>query len=662
MLREQQIDQDVRDGMARAIWVHAYMMWATAVDAPPQIYGDTWESAAPDTAASRRASGHAALELSELIGQMNHLGDWPMSEIFSRVRWPRGWTSPNTDMAYMLGQEVARICMGVLDRHDSLLANSRFAMPHLQAELSDDGRELTWDGGAARVNPGEGPPAILHLEDDPKIVAGTTRLLKKIFKDVKDVRIVPADNVDAAIANVGVHNVRLIISDVDVIGNKTGLDFFEWVKENRPDLVDRFVFFTGNSAAEGVHYRYLPKGMVTHEDLAAVIKAPAPGAAPRARETQAPPARAKARTTRAPKIVELPVAATRATGLEGLEMPIEQFAQAVHDALPTIQAEPGLDDPRQVRGRFGGKVFIDAVIRKLGQNPRFQRMTRAEIKERLIEAMRAQQLKLARADLVAAMDSTEVSESEIDVDGAARYHFVVDPRGGQSRDSSVSDEEFVGIVRDALPHIREQIDVHSGKPRGRYGRDNVFISAIWRQIQNDPRVAGMTRAEFDRRLVKANQEQRLILVRADLIDDMDPYEVEDSNISHLGTTFNFVVDRAPRRAAESTRDTFASDVLQIVKSIRPSVGATGLPRGRFGANKVFIGSVWRQASGLLPFAGMTREEFNRRLIAALRDGHLLLARADSVGDMDTPEVMDSEITDRGASFHFILDPSVRGFG
>lgn len=552
MPRAQEIEGYARDGMARAIWVHAYMMWATEVEPPPMMHGDTWESVAPNTAASRRASGAAAEELADLIGEMNHLGGRPLAEIFSAIRFQRGGGATDADRAYALGSDLAHVCMGTLDRQDSLLSGTQFQMPHLHAELSDDGHELTWDGGAEHRNPGEGPPAILHLEDDPRMVTGTTRWLKKIFKDIKDVRIVPADNVDAAIANVGVHNVRLIISDVDVLGNKSGIDFFHWIRENRPDLVDRFVFFTGNSVAEHEHYRYLPKGVATAEDLAATIKAPGPGA-----RAEAAPTRAPARATKAPPktlpIVDLAMP-RQATGLEGIDMPIDQFAVEIKAILPTIPAEPGLDDPRRARGRFGDrKVFIDALMRRLGTEPRFSKMTRAEVKERLLEAMRARLLQLARADLVAAMDVDEVANSETETaDGGATYHFVID----EPRDV-------------ARPH------------------------------------------------------------------------------------------RAPATVGV---DDFSSSVLDIVKGIRPSIGATGLPRGRFGPNKVFIGSVWRRASQMPFFSGMTREEFNRRLIAALRDSSLLLARADSVGDMDTPEVMDSEITDRGASFHFIIDPSVRGFG
>jgi hypothetical protein len=43
-------------------------------------------------------------------------------------------------------------------------------------------------------------------------------------------------------------------------------------------------------------------------------------------------------------------------------------------------------------------------------------------------------------------------------------------------------------------------------------------------------------------------------------------------------------------------------------------------------------------------------------VRANRDGWLILVRADLVGAMDAKLVADSEIEDRGATFHFVLDP------
>ncbi len=90
--------------------------------------------------------------------------------------------------------------------------------------------------------------------------------------------------------------------------------------------------------------------------------------------------------------------------------------------------------------------------------------------------------------------------------------------------------------------------------------------------------------------------------------------------------------------------------------VREAVHQIG-PDGRYGDQKVFISAVYR---AIPPHAiGMTLPEFKRWLIDRNRTGDLVLARADLVGAMDRNLVRDSEIEDRGATFHFILDDSVK---
>jgi hypothetical protein len=52
---------------------------------------------------------------------------------------------------------------------------------------------------------------------------------------------------------------------------------------------------------------------------------------------------------------------------------------------------------------------------------------------------------------------------------------------------------------------------------------------------------------------------------------------------------------------------------------------------------------------------MDLDDLKKRLADANRAGLLSLARADLVGAMNPEEVRLSEILDRGASFHFVLD-------
>jgi CheY-like chemotaxis protein len=265
-------------------------------------------------------------------------------------------------------------------------------------EVTYDNGELSWDGVA--VEPRRNPSSavadvrILLLEDEPALQAGTSRWISKIFPGTP---IVVVDNVDAAIAAVELHNIIAIVSDVDVLGDKSGIDFFHWVKAHHPDLVDRFVFFTGNSAAERAHYRYVPKGSARMADLKAAIIA------------------RHGHSTEPPR----PRAATKPPTLN-----LDQFAEAVAEAAPRITNEGG---SRGARGRFGDrKLFVSALWRQLQHDPRFAGLSYDRFKEMLVAAHRQRLLSLARADLVSAMDSTEVADSLIALDGAS-FHFVVDP-------------------------------------------------------------------------------------------------------------------------------------------------------------------------------------------------------------------------------------------
>lgn len=106
------------------------------------------------------------------------------------------------------------------------------------------------------------------------------------------------------------------------------------------------------------------------------------------------------------------------------EIDIETFARTVREIARTIPAERTRDG--LAHGRFGSrKVFLAALRRQLGADPRFARMPRTAIDDLLVGANRAGLLELGRADLVAAMDPVEVRDSEINTP-IARYHFLID--------------------------------------------------------------------------------------------------------------------------------------------------------------------------------------------------------------------------------------------
>lgn len=92
---------------------------------------------------------------------------------------------------------------------------------------------------------------------------------------------------------------------------------------------------------------------------------------------------------------------------------IPELADAVAGAVRTV----GRD------GRFGPhKVFISEVWKKVAPEAR---MTREEFQRALLEMNRLGLVRLARADLVAAMDRNQVAASEI-LDRGTSFHFVLD--------------------------------------------------------------------------------------------------------------------------------------------------------------------------------------------------------------------------------------------
>jgi len=92
-------------------------------------------------------------------------------------------------------------------------------------------------------------------------------------------------------------------------------------------------------------------------------------------------------------------------------------------------------------------------------------------------------------------------------------------------------------------------------------------------------------------------------------------------------------------------------LLEVVRETIPRVGADG----RFGSEKVFVSAIWRSIEHDRRLIDLSLDRFKRWLVTANRDGWLVLARADLIGAMDSKQVAESEIEDRGATFHFVLD-------
>lgn len=119
-----------------------------------------------------------------------------------------------------------------------------------------------------------------------------------------------------------------------------------------------------------------------------------------------------------------------------------------------------------------------------------------------------------------------------------------------------------------------------------------------------------------------------------------------------------VVREARRRVARQ----LDTGIEQVVQDPLPVV-ITALPTvhgdERVGDRKVFIAALWDRVGGKIH---MSLLEFKRWLIDQHRQGRLVLARADFIAAMPYDLVMRSEAETEGAysgaTFHFVVDPSV----
>jgi CheY-like chemotaxis protein len=204
----------------------------------------------------------AASDLAELYERMNNADLTRLAD-----RFPGG----------LSGEDLVAFAMTPGQPFVTQMKVPRFA-------VSLDGDELEWDGGErdirnpARRNGDSDELWVLLIEDEPSKQVSTTRMIKRLYPNAQ---VIVSDNGPAAIANLEAHDVKLVISDVDILGTMSGVDVFKWVRANQPNLVDGYVFFSGNDAGDlyedgvPIHYRILQKPAGT-KDLGEAIRAPGP--------------------------------------------------------------------------------------------------------------------------------------------------------------------------------------------------------------------------------------------------------------------------------------------------------------------------------------------------------------------------------------------------
>jgi len=96
---------------------------------------------------------------------------------------------------------------------------------------------------------------------------------------------------------------------------------------------------------------------------------------------------------------------------------------------------------------------------------------------------------------------------------------------------------------DLVPFAKVVAAAARRTPEGWVG-NKVFISHVWKAIQEQSHFPGMTLDVFKELLIRANQQQLLSLSRADLAPLLDQKDVRASEIAHMDSTFHFlVIDR-----------------------------------------------------------------------------------------------------------------------
>jgi hypothetical protein len=93
---------------------------------------------------------------------------------------------------------------------------------------------------------------------------------------------------------------------------------------------------------------------------------------------------------------------------------------------------------------------------------------------------------------------------------------------------------------DLTEFARRVVSAARSVPTGRFGENKVFIAHVWRALRGAPDLDGWAFPEFAQKLIEANHARLLDLSRADLVEAMDPEDVRESEVRHLGASFHFV--------------------------------------------------------------------------------------------------------------------------
>lgn len=89
------------------------------------------------------------------------------------------------------------------------------------------------------------------------------------------------------------------------------------------------------------------------------------------------------------------------------------------------------------------------------------------------------------------------------------------------------------------PFAQAVLDCARRCKTGRFGDERIFIGHAWRQYKRDLGIK-MSLESFKEKLLEANRERLLSLVRADMAPVLDQADVQESETRSLSATFHFL--------------------------------------------------------------------------------------------------------------------------
>lgn len=641
--REEEFDDLICEGIARSLWVAAYMGFISAMQDDEEVSGvrqtpdfgphDTWESAAPDSVKIRTESKRAAYDLVKGIFAINHeirpsrglyrlFATWVQSERGIPLGRPqdvqpapdeaRAEQATEADLAYAFGADLGDLALGRQEWDTYHRAPLSFSVPEM--EVTYEGDVLTW--WVTDI------PRVVHQSNPPRWGASGVQTL-----------LFDRRNYTPSSAKAWARRHGYKYGAVDTTDGYHRLRQFDPVR-GTPCRTIRFgKGIKAVICAQPVRARRNPDDAGDYDDDCPVENPKATGPEILVVDNDGRSQRTTAAMLR--KIFTGP----RIIFADNVDAALANIA--VHDVklvvteVSLLGAKTGLELCRTIQGMYPALadkiVFLTDYPVAGGYRHLPKRGATAPALRRVIwDPPRATQPTVAATTRI-------------------------QPPRAPATAAPVSLRELADAVYSVMPDIHEARSADN-RARERFGPDKVFISAIWRRLQNEPRFRGMTDQQFKRMLINANRDRLLNLARADLVGAMDPLEVDQSEILDRGSSFHFVLDDDEK--SQLNLSNFVAIVNSELPYIQAEVGADDRAKGRFGDRKVFIAALWRMLRTHPRLHGMTEQQFKQRLFEAHRARLLTLARADLIGAMDLQEVRDSEYEQSpGVTYHFVVDQS-----